>query len=64
MRLVIDLNVSSCTLHFFNRIGTFYLYLISSLAVFSVIFVYIAAAHATCVELELYVSTISHISNA
>ena len=63
MRLVIDLNMPSFTLQFFNRIGPFYLDLINLLPVVSIIFLNIAAVHYTRVYLEVDESTISHISN-
>ena len=48
---------------FFTGIGTFYLALITSFAVFSVMF-FISDTHTTCSDPELDGSTISHIINA
>ena len=48
----------------FTRIGTFYLDLITSLVVFSVVCFFIASEHAPRSDLEVDGSTISHTHNA
>ena len=66
----LDHEVGNCFEHvflsfaFFTRIGPFYLSLITSLAVFSVNFVFIAATHAICVDLEVDRPATSQIINA
>ena len=47
-----------------TRIGLLYLAFITYLAVFSVVFCFIYAGHATRSELEMDTSPISHIRNA
>ena len=60
----IAFNIPSCYLQYLNRIGLFYLALLTYLAFSSVIFFGVSSDHATHADPEVDRLTISHISNA